>query len=655
MSETASVVAGVASPATSSDRAHPAWAAVVSLSLGVFGLVTAEFLPASLLTRMARDLGVTDGAAGQAVTATAVVGGIAGTDAAIVTRSIDRRLVLWALTLLLIVSNLLAASAAGLATLLVARVLLGIGLGGFWSMAAALAMRLVPMRLVPRAMSIVLTGVSVATVCAAPVGAYVGDLWGWRAAFVIAAAVGGLALIVQMITMPKLPPVGGAELPHPRGAAQAAARCALVLLAVVIAISGHFAGFTYIRPFLEQVPALDVDAISLVLLAYGIGGFFGNFAGAFVAERSVKATVGLGVALHRHRSPLRCSSWLVGAWLPARPSRCGALPSARLPVGLQTWMVRAAPDQAESAGGLLVPRSRSPSPAARSLAACWSTASAPSAPSPIRGWRHCSALELCSPSAPATTAKPIGSSLFRRLRSPRRVDGGGHVPLYTAGEFGRRDAREAVEQVKALDRRQHGDVRVGRIEIAHADWIKRQRPLNERRRIGNEAGVGQFPDARFRIEGVRRSTGQAGGGASRLSGKEKRRRLMKRIGPALVAKDVPPEGDGATRAKKAVDAFQGRHGVEPMECRGTGDEVEGGFGEVRALERQGEDLEFADRRPAAPRKSDRRRSGSMATSRRGRWASRPAVAKPVPAPISRTSIPGRRPARSRKAAQVSAG
>jgi hypothetical protein len=65
------------------------------------------------------------------------------------------------------------------------------------------------------------------------------------------------------------------------------------------------------------------------------------------------------------------------------------------------------------------------------------------------------------------------------------------------------------EQVKLLDRRQHCDVGVGGVEVTHASRIKRQCPLNELRRIGNEAGVGQFPDARFRIEGVRRSTGAA--------------------------------------------------------------------------------------------------------------------------------------------------
>ncbi len=131
-------------------RERPAWAAVVSLTFGVFGLVTAEFLPASLLTPMANDIGVSVGAAGQAVTATAVVGAIAGLAAAIVTRGIDRRVVIWSLTGLLILSSAIAAIATNLPTLLFARVLLGIGLGAFWSMVAATAMRLVPPSALPR-------------------------------------------------------------------------------------------------------------------------------------------------------------------------------------------------------------------------------------------------------------------------------------------------------------------------------------------------------------------------------------------------------------------------------------------------------------------------------------------------------------------------
>jgi DHA1 family purine ribonucleoside efflux pump-like MFS transporter len=318
----------------------------------VFALVTAEFLPASLLTRMASDLNVTDGAAGQTVTATAIVGGISGLTLAIITRGIDRRLVLWALTLLLVLSNLLAASATGLTTLLLARVMLGISLGGFWGMAAAIAMRLVPFRLVPRAMSIVFTGVSVATVCAAPVGAYVGDMWGWRAAFIIAAAVGAAALAMQVATMPKLPTIG---VPSFRTLIDLLKRPVLRigLIALVLIMSGHFAGFTYVRPFLERVPALKIEAISLVLLAFGIGGFLGNLAGGFVVERSVKAGICLGslfIALMAFALlAFGTSGTLSGAAIAIWGFAFGFLP-----VGFQTWGVRTAADQAESAGALMV-------------------------------------------------------------------------------------------------------------------------------------------------------------------------------------------------------------------------------------------------------------------------------------------------------------
>ncbi|TIV02792.1 MAG: MFS transporter, partial [Mesorhizobium sp.] len=68
---------------------------------------------------------------------------------AIVTKRLDRRVVIWAMTLLLILSNVLAEVAGSLPVLLAARVVLGISLGGFWSISAALAMRLVPSHLMP--------------------------------------------------------------------------------------------------------------------------------------------------------------------------------------------------------------------------------------------------------------------------------------------------------------------------------------------------------------------------------------------------------------------------------------------------------------------------------------------------------------------------
>jgi predicted MFS family arabinose efflux permease len=342
-----------AAASAASAPANPArWPAVVSLALGVFGLVTAEFLPASLLTAMATDLGISAGAAGQAVTATALVGAVAAPSIPLLTRRFDRKAVLLALTLLLVLSNLMAATADSFAVLLAARVMLGVALGGFWSMAAALAMRLVPETLFARAMSVVLTGVSVATVCAAPVGAWMGDLWGWRSAFVAAGVVSVLTLVFQWLTLPALPPRDNPDL-RVLGRLLARPGVRMALLAVLLVISGHFAGFTYIRPLMEDVTHLSVSAISAVLLGYGIGGFFGNFAGGLIAERSERHAIVAGGAVI---AVLAASLLVAGssAVVTAVAVALWGFAFGAFPVGFQTWIVRAAPDQAEGAGGLLV-------------------------------------------------------------------------------------------------------------------------------------------------------------------------------------------------------------------------------------------------------------------------------------------------------------
>lgn len=346
----ASIAELAASPAE--EQARPAWPAVVSLALGVFGLVTAEFLPASLLTPLAADLGVSDGAAGQAVTATAVVGAFAAPLMAMATKRLDRRLVTCGLTVLLVLSCLGGALAPDYATFLASRLLLGVSLGGFWSMAAATAMRLVPMRLLPRAMAIILTGVSLATVLAAPVGATIGDLWGWRAAFAIAAGLGAVALLVQVATIPRLPPVGSPGF-RTLFALLGRRQIRIGLAAVLLTASGHFAGFTYFRPFLEQVAVVDVATISLILLAFGAGGFLGNLAGGVLAERDLKLAVALPPLLIAFTALVLvvggASTLVSAAAIAAWGFAFGAVP-----VSVQTWFTRAASDEAESAGGLVV-------------------------------------------------------------------------------------------------------------------------------------------------------------------------------------------------------------------------------------------------------------------------------------------------------------
>ena len=330
----------------------PAWLGVMSLSLGVFGLVTAEFLPASLLTPISHDLGVSIGAAGQSVTMTAVVGAIAGPAVVVGTSRFDRRYTLLALTSLLVLSSLIAALSHGLPMLLLARGLLGIGLGGFWAMSLALALRLVPEERLPRAMAIIMGGVSVATVCAAPVGAWVGDVMGWRFAFALSAGLGAVALIAQAVTLPAMPSTGQASLSTMAAVLRRPA-IRVGLLTIVLVVAGHFAGFTFIRPFLEDVPHFGIDGVSRILLAFGIGGFLGNFAGGFMAERNTPLSITLaagGIAV------MAFVLSLAGA-LPVVAGIAVFLwgfAFGALPVTVQSFINQAASDEAESAGALML-------------------------------------------------------------------------------------------------------------------------------------------------------------------------------------------------------------------------------------------------------------------------------------------------------------
>lgn len=337
---------------SSGEPSSSAWVAVFSLAMGVFGLLTAEYLPASLLTPMAADLGVSEGLAGQAVTVTAVVALFAGLLVPRLTRSTDRRRVLLSFTGLMILSNALVALSSSMGVLLVMRVLLGVALGGFWSMAAAVAMRLVPPRRVPRALSIIFSGIAVGTVVSVPLGSYLGGLLGWRSAFWAATAVGGLTFAFQWFTLPRMAP-RKAAVPESVVALLRRPGVAMGMLGCVLAHTGQYALFTYIRPTLESLGQMSADGLALILLGFGVANFVGTLLAGWLMERSLKVTLVImpalvGVAaLGMLLLPVGVGglAMLVALW---------GLAFGGVPVAWSSWVARAVPDQAESAGGMVV-------------------------------------------------------------------------------------------------------------------------------------------------------------------------------------------------------------------------------------------------------------------------------------------------------------
>src|SRR3954454_21059528 len=130
------------------------WGAVFALSLCVATLIASEFMPVSLLTPIAADLHMTEGHGGQAIAVSGIFAVLTSLVISPATRGIDRRIVLLSLTLLMMTSGLMVAFAPNSSVFMAGRALIGVVIGGFWSMSAATVMRLVPKAQVPRALGI---------------------------------------------------------------------------------------------------------------------------------------------------------------------------------------------------------------------------------------------------------------------------------------------------------------------------------------------------------------------------------------------------------------------------------------------------------------------------------------------------------------------
>ncbi|UOQ69938.1 MFS transporter [Hymenobacter volaticus] len=338
--------------ATNEPSQKPAWNAVFALALGVAGLITSEFLPVSLLTPMAHDLSITEGVAGQAISITAVVAMFASLLIAVATRRLDRRWVLLSFSVLQVVSNALVAFAPNFLVLTIGRVLLGVAIGGFWAMSAAVAMRLVPAKDVPKALSTIFGAVSVATVVAAPLGSFLGGLLGWRTVFELAAGLGALSFVWQALTLPAMAPdqpVGLGTLvrllkrPHVTPG----------MLGTLFVFMGYATFFTYLRPFLETVTGVNVNTLTTILLGFGLANLAGTVLARHLLTRNLARTLTL--------MPLLMGLVVAGLVLFGQQPVVAAVLVAFwgttfgvVQVGWPTWLTRTLPDEAESGGGLQV-------------------------------------------------------------------------------------------------------------------------------------------------------------------------------------------------------------------------------------------------------------------------------------------------------------
>ncbi|RUX19597.1 MFS transporter [Mesorhizobium sp. M2A.F.Ca.ET.042.01.1.1] len=328
------------------------WFSVISLAATSFALVSAEFLPAGLLTPMARDLGISEGTAGQVVTATASVGAVTAMLSNVLIGRLNRKTVLVGLSALAVGSNLLSALAPNFWLLLLGRAGLGIALSAFWALSVAVVARLVGANATGRGMGIVTLGVSLATIAAPSAGALISDWVGWRSAMALTAGLAVIAMLLQLLSLPTLPATASNSLAdvfrltRRRGVQ-------LGMLAILLLMTGHFAGSVYVRPFLEQVTQLATGPIALALLGFGVAAVIGNVAGGRMADADIRLALVVTAALMAIAA-LALVLWGVHIGVAFGFVTLWGLAFGMGPVVLPTNLSRAAPDALEAAGSLMV-------------------------------------------------------------------------------------------------------------------------------------------------------------------------------------------------------------------------------------------------------------------------------------------------------------
>lgn len=332
-------------------RAH-GWGAVFALTLCVATLIASEFMPVSLLTPIASDLRMTEGRVGQAIAVSGIFAVLTSLSISSATRGIDRRRVLLWLAVLMLVSGAMVALAPNAAVFMAGRALIGVVIGGFWSMSAATVMRLVPESDVPRALGMLNGGNALATTIAAPLGSFLGQYVGWRGAFF---AVVPLAAITLGWLWTSLPPM-----PSERGSGGETVfrvlrrrQVPLGMAAITLFFLGQFALFTYLRPFLETVTRVDVSTLSLLLLVTGVAGLLGTWLiGRMLRTRLYSLLVAMPLAMAAIAvalTALGASPLAVGVLLAG-----WGLIGTAAPVAWWTWLSKVLPDDAEAGGGLMV-------------------------------------------------------------------------------------------------------------------------------------------------------------------------------------------------------------------------------------------------------------------------------------------------------------
>lgn len=272
------------------DTALRIWCAVSVLCVASFTMVTSEFAPIGMLSQISADLDQVPSTVGLTVTLYAWIGAASGLSSNWLNRWIARKALLIVLMLVLAVSNALAALSPEFSMLLGARAVGALAHGVFWATVAATAARMAPAQRMGLATSIVLGGITIATVMGVPLINLVGQYDGWRTAFaclalMCIASAAAMALVLPSMRIPSLVEGGGF--------AVVLRRKDLLITYVITGLTAaaHFGAYTFVEPFIGQIPGITSYMIAVLLFAFGAAGFLGNLLSALFIDRYLKTFI----------------------------------------------------------------------------------------------------------------------------------------------------------------------------------------------------------------------------------------------------------------------------------------------------------------------------------------------------------------------------
>ncbi|RSN61933.1 MFS transporter [Actinomadura sp. WAC 06369] len=265
------------------------FATLAALCASVFVVGTAEYLIAGLLPEVSADLGVSQGTAGQAVTAYALGVVIGGPVVTIATARLPRKGLAIGLMLLFAAGSALSALAPTFTMLLAGRVVSSLSHAAFLAMALVMATSVVPAHKTGSAIATVASGFTVATFLGVPLGSLLGHAAGWRAPFAVLTAITLAAVALLALVLPRQQAPATSLRDELRVVSRKPVLLAIATTAV--GLSGVALVFTYIAPLLIRVTGFSPAAVSALLLAYGAGSFLGNLAAGKLTDKSMTATV----------------------------------------------------------------------------------------------------------------------------------------------------------------------------------------------------------------------------------------------------------------------------------------------------------------------------------------------------------------------------